>query len=111
MQVIGIASTEAKRQAVREVGAEYVLPADGWAAAVKSLTGGRGVEVVYDSVGSTLQESLDVARTGGTVVFYGMAGGHPTPVDPRLLMDRSLHLVGGDLWNVLMQLSKHLVRS
>jgi NADPH2:quinone reductase len=35
------------------------------------------------------------------VVFYGMAAGDPDPVDPRVLMDRSLTLVGGDLWNVL----------
>jgi len=30
-----------------------------------------------------------------------MAGGDPDPVDPRVLMDRSLTLTGGDLWNVL----------
>jgi len=35
------------------------------------------------------------------VVFYGMAGGDPEPVDPRLLMDESKSLTGGDLWNVL----------
>jgi NADPH2:quinone reductase len=59
------------------------------------------VDVVYDSVGATLGDSLALARIGGTVVFYGMAGGDPAPVDPRLLMDRSLTLTGGDLWNVL----------
>jgi NADPH2:quinone reductase len=100
-RVIGIASTDAKRQAAREAGAEFVLPTEDWGAAVKSHTGGRGADVVYDSVGSTLRDSLDAARIGGTVVFYGMAAGDPAPVDPRLLMDRSLSLVGGDLWNVL----------
>jgi NADPH:quinone reductase len=100
-QVVGIASTEAKRQAVRDAGAQFVLPTEGWAQAVKSVTGGRGADVVYDSVGTTLRDSLDAARVGGTVVFYGMAAGDPAPVDPRLLMDRSLTLVGGDLWNVL----------
>ena len=100
-RVIGIASTEAKRQAVREAGVDLVIPTGGWLQAVQSLTGGRGADVVYDSVGTTLRESLDAARTGGTVVFYGMAAGDPAPVDPRLLMDRSLTLVGGDLWNVL----------
>ena len=34
-------------------------------------------------------------------MFYGMAGGDPEPVDPRLLMDESKSLTGGDLWNVL----------
>jgi NADPH2:quinone reductase len=48
-----------------------------------------------------LGDSLALARTGGTVVFYGMAAGDPDPIDPRVLMDRSLTLTGGDLWNVL----------
>jgi NADPH2:quinone reductase len=47
------------------------------------------------------RSALSRARTGGTVVFYGMVGGTPAAVDPRLLMDRSLRLIGGDLWNVL----------
>ena len=100
-RVVGIASTEAKRQAARDAGAEFVLPAECWVEALKPLTDGRGADVVYDSVGTTLRDSLDAARIGGTVVFYGMAAGDPAPVDPRLLMDRSLALVGGDLWNVL----------
>ena len=100
-RVIGIASTEAKRQAVREAGADLVIATEGWLQAVKAATDGRGADVVYDSVGTTLRESLDAARTGGTIVFYGMAAGDPAPVDPRLLMDRSLALIGGDLWNVL----------
>jgi len=100
-RVVGIASTEAKRQAARDAGAEFVLPTECWVGALKAVTDGRGADVVYDSVGTTLQGSLDAARIGGTVVFYGMAAGDPAPVDPRLLMDRSLALVGGDLWNVL----------
>lgn len=105
-RVIAIASTDAKRQAVREVlGADAsvaaVIPTEGWRQAVQAITGGRGADVVYDSVGTTLPDSLAAARTGGTIVFYGMAAGDPAPVDPRLLMDRSLALVGGDLWNVL----------
>jgi len=110
-RVVGIASTEAKRQAARAAGAEVVLPAEDWLAAVKSLTGNRGADVVYDSVGTTLRESLDAARIGGTVVFYGMAAGDPAPVDPRLLMDRSLRLVGGDLWNVLTTAEERRTRA
>ncbi|CAN7615839.1 quinone oxidoreductase [Caballeronia sp. LjRoot29] len=110
-RVIGIASTEAKRKAVRDLGTEFVIPTEGWLEAVKSLTGGRGADVVYDSVGTTLRESLDAARTGGTIVFYGMAAGDPAPVDPRLLMDRSLALVGGDLWNVLTTAEERQTRT
>ena len=100
-RVVAIASTEPKRQAVRDLGADVVLPAEGWAAAVKSATGGRGADVVYDSIGSTLRD----------VVFYGMAAGDPAPVDPRLLMDRSLRLVGGDLWNVLTTAQERRARA
>lgn len=46
-------------------------------------------------------DSFQATRKGGTVVFYGMAGGDPEPVDPRMLMDTSKTLTGGDLWNVL----------
>ena len=109
--VVAIASTEAKRQAARDAGADVALPTEGWVQAVKSHTDGRGAEVVYDSVGATLRDSLDAARIGGTVVFYGMAGGDPAPVDPRLLMDRSLTLVGGDLWNVLTTAQERQARA
>ena len=71
-----------------------------WVSAAR-IFGGAGVDVVYDSVGATLRQSLDAVRTGGHVVFFGMAGGDPEPIDPRLLMDSSKSLSGGDLWNVL----------
>jgi NADPH2:quinone reductase len=99
--VLGVASSAAKRAAVLAAGADAVAGYDDWRAQAQALGGGRGADVVYDSVGRTLSDSLAAARTGGTVVFYGMAAGDPDPVDPRLLMDRSLTLTGGDLWNVL----------
>ncbi|WP_445145927.1 quinone oxidoreductase family protein [Dyella sp. Tek66A03] len=99
--VLGIASSETKRDAVIAAGADVAVGYDAWVTAARELTGGHGADVVYDSVGRTLADSLAAARIGGTVVFYGMAAGDPDPVDPRLLMDRSLTLTGGDLWNVL----------
>lgn len=60
-----------------------------------------GVDVLYDSIGVTLADSLTLAHSGGIIVFYGIASGDPAPVDARVMMDRSLTLVGGDLWNVL----------
>lgn len=99
--VIALASTEAKRQAALAAGAQHAVDAsEGWAERVRRIAP-AGVDVVYDSVGRTLSESLALARTGGTVVFFGMAAGDPDRIDPRLLMDRSLTLTGGDLWNVL----------
>ena len=69
------------------------------------------MDVVYDSVGSTLAESFEVTKIGGTVVFYGMSGGDPAPVDPRMLMDTSKTLTGGDLWNVLTSFEERKARS
>jgi NADPH:quinone reductase len=45
------------------------------------------------------------------VVFYGFAGGNPPHVDPRLLMDRSQTLTGGDLWNYLTSREERIQRS
>jgi NADPH2:quinone reductase len=105
-RVIGLASSEAKRRAVLEAGAdEALLSGSDWVSAAK------GADVVYDSVGSTLLQSLDAVRTGGHVVFYGMAGGDPPPVDPRVLMDASKSLTGGDLWNVLTDQASRQRRS
>jgi NADPH2:quinone reductase len=95
--VIGIASSEDKRAAARAAGADLAIDYED----LLEKTRERGADVVYDSVGRTLGDSLAAARTGGAVVFYGMAAGDPDPVDPRMLMDRSLTLTGGDLWNVL----------
>ena len=102
VRVLGIASNREKRAAVLDAGAEATADYEDWTAQALALSEGRGVDVVYDSVGRTLGDSLAAAKVGGHVVFYGMAAGDPDPVDPRLLMDRSLSLTGGDLWNVLV---------
>jgi NADPH2:quinone reductase len=104
-RVIGVASSADKRAAAHAAGADVVAGYDNLAVITRQFTEDRGADVVYDSVGRTLGESLAIARIGGAVVFYGMAAGDPDPVDPRLLMDRSLTLTGGDLWNVLTSAS------
>ena len=109
---IGLTSSVEKAATSEEVGAEKVfLYKDDWKKQVLEATNGRGVDVVYESVGSTLQDSFDVTRTGGTVVFYGMSGGDPALVDPRMLMDTSKTLTGGDLWNVLTSREERIARS
>ena len=101
-RVLGLTSSPEKIAIIRDAGAdEAVLLGDDWVTAAQRLTGGAGVDVVYDSIGSTLPRSFEAVRTGGHVVFYGMAGGDPPLVDPRMLMDTSKTLTGGDLWNVL----------
>jgi NADPH2:quinone reductase len=110
--VIGLTSSLEKAKAAEEAGADKVfLYKDDWKRQILDATNGKGVDVVYESVGSTLQDSFDVTRIGGTVVFYGMAGGDPALVDPRMLMDTSKTLTGGDLWNVLTSREERMARS
>lgn len=90
--MVGLVSSEAKAQVVRAQGFEVITQAP---------AADSAFDVVYDSTGTTVLDSLTQVRTGGTVVFYGMAAGTPPAVDPRVLMDGSKRLVGGDLWNVL----------
>ncbi len=112
-RVFALASSEEKRAAAAEAGATTTCESSGdWVAAAKAWSrSGTGVDVVYDSVGSTLDLSLQAARIGGQVVFYGMAGGDPRPVDPRRLMDESKTLTGGDLWNVLTDQAERIRRA
>jgi NADPH2:quinone reductase len=112
-RVTGMVSSEPKRSAAAGAGAATVLLYDAdWSKTARGQTrDGRGFDVVYDSVGATLDDSLRAARTGGHVVFYGMAGGDPPPVDPRRLMDESKTLTGGDLWNVLTSPEERARRS
>ncbi len=99
-RMVGLSSSEAKAAVLRGQGAEVtVVPAG--SPIGPALAGLPPLDVIYDSTGTTVLESLDQVRIGGTVVFYGMAGGNPPPVPPSVLMDGSKHLVGGDLWNVL----------
>jgi NADPH:quinone reductase len=100
--VIGLTRDSSKLKTIKECGADYhLLLNNEWKSKVFEITQNKGVDVVYDSVGSTLMESFEITKECGTVVFYGMSGGDPKPVDPRMLMDSSKTLTGGDLWSYL----------
>jgi NADPH2:quinone reductase len=111
-KVIGLTSSKEKAKIAYSAGADYVfLNEEKWVEKAAVVTSGQGVDVVYDSVGSTLKDSFQATRIGGTVVFFGMAGGDPALVDPRMLMDTSKTLTGGDLWNVLTSFEERSSRS
>lgn len=87
-RVIGTVSTEAKAQDVRALGADetIVYTQQDFEAEVRRLTGGRGVDVVYDSVGqATFQKGLNVIRPRGMMVLFGQSSGPVPPFDPSLL--------------------------
>lgn len=101
-RVIGLSRSEEKLEIIRECGAdEAIVLDDRWVEKVLVLTKNSGVDAAYDSVGATLVDTFKVTRDCGHVVFYGMSGGDPESVDPRMLMDTSKTLTGGDLWSYL----------
>ncbi len=70
-RVIGLTSTIEKSKVAYEAGADSVfLYEEDWIEKVKETTNEVGVDVVYDSVGSTLEDSFKATKIGGTVVFY-----------------------------------------
>ena len=100
-RVLALTSSAEKGEVAVAAGAEKAfINSPDWVDQVKAYSH-DAIDAVFDSVGSTLNDSLNAVRIGGRVVFYGMAGGEPPLVDPRWLMDGSKTLTGGDLWNVL----------
>jgi NADPH2:quinone reductase len=90
-KVIGTASSDDKAQLAREAGADEVIvfTKQDFEAEVKRLTGGKGVDVVYDGVGkATFEKNLNVMRLRGMLVLYGMSSGPVPPVDPAKLSEK-----------------------
>jgi NADPH:quinone reductase len=86
-RVIGTASTT-KLELARSAGADEVIDytQEDFAAAVKRLTAGKGLDVVYDSVGATtFDQSLDCLRPRGYMVLYGQSSGPVPPLNPQVL--------------------------
>jgi NADPH2:quinone reductase len=87
-RVFGTVSTVAKAEIARRHGADETIlyTRDDFDAAVKRLTGGRGVDVVYDSVGATtFERSLNSLRPRGTLALFGQSSGPVAPFDPSVL--------------------------
>ena len=83
-RVIGTVSTEEKAKLAREAGADDVIlyTQTDFAAETRRLTGGRGVDVVYDSVGkTTFEKGLDILRPRGYMVLFGGSSGPVPPFD------------------------------
>jgi NADPH2:quinone reductase len=95
-RIIGTVSTEEKAALAREAGAHEVIlySQQDFEAETKRLTGGAGVQVVYDSVGkTTFDKSLNCLTRRGMMVLYGQSSGPVPPLDPQVLNQRgSLYL-------------------
>ena len=87
-RVIATVGTEAKADLARRAGAEHVIiyTRQDFEPEVKRITGGRGVDVVYDSVGKdTFDRSLNCLRPRGCLAIFGFSSGPVTPFDPAIL--------------------------
>jgi NADPH:quinone reductase len=88
LQLIGTAGSDAKCAMALEHGATHAInySTEDFVAKVKDITGGRGVKVVYDSVGKdTLEKSLDCLSPFGLLASFGNASGKVPPLDIGVL--------------------------
>lgn len=90
-RVLTTVSSEAKAALSRAAGADEVIlyTREDFAEAARRLTGGRGVQVVYDSVGrDTFERSLSCVAPRGMLVLFGQSSGAVAPFDPQALAAR-----------------------
>jgi NADPH2:quinone reductase len=95
-QVIATASTEEKRAACVQEGAMHALDyRGGFVDQVKRLTGGRGVDIVYDPIGAGVtEESLRCLAYGGRLLVLGFLGGGPASIRSNYLLIKGIEAVG-----------------
>jgi NADPH:quinone reductase len=114
-RVIATVSTEEKAKLARAAGAHEVIlytQAD-FEAETRRLTDGKGVNVVYDSVGkTTFEKGLNVLRPRGMMVLFGGSSGAVPPFDPVLLSQKgSLYLTRPTLVNYIATREELVARS
>ena len=88
LQLIGTAGSAAKCALAKQQGAAYAIDysKEDFLAGVKEITGGRGVKVVYDSVGKdTWDKSMDCLQPFGLLASFGASSGAPAPFPPAIL--------------------------
>lgn len=90
-RVIGTTSSEAKAARAREAGADEMIlyTEQDFEQEVRRISGGQGVEVVYDSVGAaTFERSLNCLKPRGMMVTFGNASGAAPPLSPLVLTQK-----------------------
>jgi NADPH:quinone reductase len=103
-RAIGTVSTPEKAAIAREHGADETIlyTQQAFDVEAKRLTGGRGVDVVYDSVGrTTFEQSLSSLRPRGMLALFGQSSGPVPPLDPSVLAKGSFFLTRPGLGHYL----------
>ncbi len=101
-RVIALASSEAKLERARSLGAEIGIRSDAsdWPDKVRSVAGveRRGVDIVFEHTGKdTWKSSLELARRGGSIVTCGATSGHDAMTDLRQVFFRQLQILGSTM--------------
>ncbi|MGE5109045.1 MAG: quinone oxidoreductase family protein [Sphingobacteriales bacterium] len=109
--VIGLVSSENKKQLAISTGADAVfLYNEPWKEKILSMYP-SGVDAVFDSIGTTMEESLHITKIRGQVVFFGMAGGDFKLGNPLYIIGTSKTITGGDLWDYLISKEERIKRA
>ena len=95
-EVIATASTEEKRSVCLAEGADHAIDYQaGFRDKVMELTGGRGVDIIYDPVnGSTFEESLRCLAWAGRILILGFLGGPPALARTNYLLIKGIEAIG-----------------
>jgi NADPH2:quinone reductase len=95
-KVVATAGSDEKRQACLEEGADHAIDyRSGFVDRVKELTGGRGVDIVYDPIGDKVaEESLRCLAWGGRLLILGFLGGGPTNIKSNYLLIKGIDAIG-----------------
>lgn len=107
VNVYGVTSTKAKQKVALQQGAKEVfLRNEPW---LQNWL--EHFDTVYDGVGITLEQSIELLKHRGDLIFYGMAGGNPPRVDLVTLLSQSKSILTGDLWDYLTDYWERIARS
>jgi NADPH:quinone reductase len=96
-KVIATASSEARREFARSIGADLAIAYDdpAWPKAVLDYTGGRGADVILESIGGdAFEQNFECLAAFGRHVVFGSTRGPGNPVAPRRLMTKAQSLSG-----------------
>ena len=110
-RVIGVVSSDAKAEVARRVGATDIVRTDGaWRDEVLALTGGRGVDVLFDPVGGErFRDSMRCLAIEGRLVIIGFAEGSIPEVGANRILFRNVDIVGA-AWGAFLMVVPELTR-
>lgn len=113
-RVLGTTSTEEKAEIAKKAGADEVIlySKQDFVTEVKRLTNRRGADLIIDGVGkTTFAGNLEAAALRGHIVIFGAASGPADPIAPNALMQKSLTISGGSLFNYILSTEELMKRA